>query len=130
MMKKIWKFVTVVCFLGMLVGCGGNQLENFTEEQLHEESVKVIDLFNQKEYDAVADLFEDSLKDNISGAQLKQAWDENFSEVGDFVEYSNFTYAEKNKNGFVEVTAKYQNNNVKYTISFDKEMRLTNFFLK
>lgn len=129
-MKKFWMIAISACFLCMTSACSGSGLEHFNEDQLHDASVEVIEQFNEKDYDGVVARFSESIQGQVTGEQLKQVWDENFSEVGDFVDYGDFTYAEKNDNGFVEVIVNYQNNKVKYTISFDTNMKLTNFFIK
>lgn len=130
-MKKIVVWGMIICMV-LLTGCGNgsDSLKNFTEDKLKEMATVVIDEYNAKEYESIIARFPKDLQANITSNQLKQAWDSNFPDAGAFQEYKDFSYAEKEENGFVVVKVAYENTSVQYTLSFNKDMELTNFFLK
>lgn len=133
-MKKLLKVSIFVCFLCLFTACGSSEssLKNFSEEQLKTATIEVIDMFKDGNYDGVVAHFADEIqaKGTLKGEDLKKVWEENFKESGNFVEYGDFSYDEKNENGFIVAITKYENNKVQFTLSFDKDMKLTNFFMK
>lgn len=130
-MKKYLVSVLVVCTM-LLSGCsnGGDDLKNFTQDQLKEQAITVIDEYNAKAYEKTVQRFQEDLRTQITSRQLQGAWDENFKDAGPFKEYDTFSYAEKENNGFVVALVKYENTTVQFTLSFNTNMELTNFFIK
>lgn len=129
-MKKLYKFIIGILCMYMLGGCGASKLsDNYNENKLKESSEKLIDCFNNEKYDNIVDGMDDSLKKQVSSDQLKEAWS-NFKKVGKYKSISKIIFQEKNSIAIVVVIAQYENSNVQFTLSYNKDMKLVGVYFK
>ena len=130
-MKKIFKILSMMVCIFMMVGCSAGKLsDKYNEEDLKVEAEKVIKNLNDKNYDTILEGSSDELKNALPDNKLKETW-EGFSEnIGDYDSISKMTFAEKNGYGVAIVSAKYTNKKVTFTLSFNSEMKLSGIYMK
>ena len=130
-MKKIFKILSMMVCIFMLVGCSAGKLsDKYNEEDLKVEAEKVIKNLNDKNYDTILEGSSDELKNALPDNKLKETW-EGFSEnIGDYDSILKMTFAEKNGYGVAIVNVKYKNKKVTFTLSFNSEMKLSGIYMK
>ena len=130
-MKKIFKILSMMVCIFMMVGCSAGKLsDKYNEEDLKVEAEKVIKNLNDKNYDTILEGSSDELKNALPDNKLKETW-EGFSEnIGDYDSISKMTFAEKNGYGVAIVNVKYKNKKVTFTLSFNSEMKLSGIYMK
>lgn len=136
-MKKVVSLITV--FLAMLVlfsGCGAAPLAaSFDEAKVKDGAKASITALDEKKFEEFSALVSESIKSSLSAEVMKKAIDQVMPNAGKFKEYTSQTVAgTKDKDGndcaVAVMTAKYENQKVTYTITFDKEMKIVGFYLK
>lgn len=130
-MKKIFKILSMMVCIFMMVGCSAGKLsDKYNEEDLKVEAEKVIKNLNDKNYDTILEGSSDELKNALPDNKLKETW-EGFSEnIGDYDSILKMTFAEKNGYGVAIVNVKYKNKKVTFTLSFNSEMKLSGIYMK
>ena len=130
-MKKIFKILSMMVCIFMMVGCSAGKLsDKYNEEDLKVEAEKVIKNLNDKNYDTILEGSSDELKNALPDNKLKETW-EGFSEnIGDYDSILKMTFAEKNGYGVAIVNVKSKNKKVTFTLSFNSEMKLSGIYMK
>jgi len=119
--------------LVMLVGCAAKLPQGFDEAEVKTAAENVIKLLNQRDADGLAAIFTDQMKAAITEdvqAQIFALLDD----VGAVREISEMKTGGSTHNeisyAVVVAKVKHENQELIYTISFDKEMKLAGLFLK
>ncbi len=143
MKKKVSVILTVV--LGVLLlafaltGCSAStQLSSkFNEGTVKSTAESVVNLVNSGDYQKVSDtMVSDTLKADLSADVLNNAVSPVLAKAGEFDSISSDTVTgavdSKTKKEFAVsvVIAKYKNQAVQYTISFDTDMKIEGFYIK
>jgi len=144
-MTKGQKIVTVVILaasalmMGVMfrdnlnAGASKTQLaECFTEEAVLDKAKEAIELFNNREYQAVIDMSEGGMDNFITAEEIAVQCDEILDERGDLVEYKKEqVVGTSDEEGKVYagayITAKYNKGKMKFIIGFDEDMKLVQF---
>lgn len=130
-MKKIFSFIAVVICVGILVGCGATKLsDKYSEEALKASTETVIKNMDSGNFKEIENMMADKLKETVPADKLKEVWDESFSKVGKYEKLSKIVFQEKNGCAVVVAIAKFENSNVQYTLSYDKDMKLVGLYIK
>lgn len=135
-MKKLLS-VLLTLTLVLFVGCSTATLsDKFDEVSVKEAAQNSIKLLNEGEFEKFCtDLPREDLKSVLTVDVMKNAIAQVMPNAGAFVEFSNESIISQkdkagNENAVAVIVAKYENQKVTYTISFDEEMKLTGFYLK
>ena len=134
MKKLIFTGITAVFFL---TGCAQSQLpEQFDEETVKEEAMKAVELFNKRDYQSILDMGVDELKKSLTAEQFAQVSDPYRDKCGDFQEIEKtVTVGSENKQtgkqfGGVVMIGKYADGKIQFTIAFDENMKLAQFYIQ
>lgn len=144
MRKKV--SVIVIAVLSILsfalAGCSASTQKSealsskFNEATVKSTAESVVSLVNSGDYQKVSDMVSDSLKTALSADVLKNAVSPVLAKAGDFDSISSDTVSgivdTKTQKEFAVsvVMAKYKNQTVQYTISFDTDMKIEGFYIK
>ena len=137
-MKKIISVLFISLFATLLLGgCSSGKLSDAFDKETVEKSAKqVIEYMNNAEYDKVTTMFQEDLQEQLSAEVLKDAVDKTYSDAGEFKEYKNTAVlgqkvkTTKEDSAVAVVVAKYENQNVTFTISFNTDMELIGLYMK
>lgn len=129
-MKKIFSFIAVVICVGILVGCGATKLsDKYNEETLRTSTEAVIKNMDSGNFQAIEEVMSDKLKEAVPTDKLKAVW-ESLPKTGKYEKISKIVFQEKDGYAVVVAIAKFENSNVQYTLSYDKDMKLVGIYLK
>ena len=75
-MKKIFKILSMMVCIFMMVGCSAGKLsDKYNEEDLKVEAEKVIKNLNDKNYDTILEGSSDELKNALPDNKFKETWE-------------------------------------------------------
>lgn len=137
-MKKRMSILFICALAVCMMGCAKTKLaEEFEEEKVIEEAKAVIQMINEGETEAV---WEDKFNAKMQSALTKEDWlsaiDPIMEDTGEFQSYEKeaVTGTEEPDTGeefaTAVIVAEYENGKNQYTITFNKSMQLTGFFVK
>lgn len=137
-MKKRRSILFICALAVCMMGCAKTKLaEEFEEEKVIEEANAVIQMINEGETEAV---WEDKFNAKMQSALTKEDWlsaiDPIMEDAGEFQSYEKeaVTGTEEPDTGeefaTAVIVAEYENGKNQYTITFNKSMQLTGFFVK
>lgn len=131
--------VLFICTLAVcMMGCAKTELsEEFEKEEVIEEAKGIIQMINEGETEAV---WEEKFNAKMQSALTKEDWlsaiDPIMEDAGEFQSYEKeaVTGTEEPDTGeefaTAVIVAEYENGKNQYTITFNKSMQLTGFFVK
>lgn len=141
-----WKMIVkmtvlaVVIFLNMgLMGCQSKDTElsdKFDEETVKSEAMKSIELFNKKDYDGIIEMGIEEFKEKLSAEDFAKQCDPILDKRGEFKEIQKTVIVgSKDKESGAEyavivLVAAYEEGKIQFTIGFDEDMKLIQFFVK
>ncbi len=107
----------------------------FQQDQLVDNAKQIITLFENEDYTTMMEEYgADVLKKSITTQQLDEAKGKIASEWGENIGFGNGYCVEISQLGnhyaVVQISASYENTSVSYTLSFDRNGKLSGFFLK
>ena len=137
-MKKRISILFIGALAVCMMGCTKTKLaEEFEEEKVIKEAKAVIQMINEGETEAV---WEDKFNAKMQSALTKEDWlsaiDPIMEDAGEFQSYEKeaVTGTEEPDTGeefaTAVIVAEYENGKNQYTITFNKSMQLTGFFVK
>ena len=137
-MKKRMSILFICALAVCMMGCAKTKLaEEFEEEKVIKEAKAVIQMINEGETEAV---WEDKFNAKMQYALTKEDWlsaiDPIMEDAGEFQSYEKeaVTGTEEPDTGeefaTAVIVAEYENGKNQYTITFNKSMQLTGFFVK
>ncbi len=143
-MKKGLIFVLLLSLTIVVVLCGcSNQGSNtaklspdFDEAKVKAAAENAIMLINSGDYQKLSDtMVRSDLRSKLSAEVLRDAADKTMGGAGEFKSFEAVTVSgtedsAKNSYAVASVRAKYKNQTVIYTLSFDKEMQLVGLYMK
>lgn len=123
--------------LGM-AGCQSTKLsKDFDEKEVKAKAEMVIEKLNAGEYDNLKEEeFSEQMKLAMAGNEVKESIEKIVEEKGTFQSFEKGSVlGSKDKDTDEEfatavVLAKYEKGKIQYTISFNKEMKVSGFYLK
>lgn len=133
--KSIAAGLIVIMILALFSGCSGGSGKQeldpaFNEDTLKQAAEKVIDQWNQQDFEAMTNEAAENVKDKMTVEGFSEAWDKYMPKLGAFVKITQEEVGPNNEYALVIVVAEYANGKAQYTIGFDQEMKLNNFFIK
>lgn len=122
----------------VLAGCGASQKlsDQFDEATVKAEAERIIDFINNDDLEGYCSVpMSAKMKEATTVEAMQSVVDQYLSERGAFVKYkSNTVVGAKDTDGedcaAAVIVAKYENQQVTYQISFNKNMEMIGFFLK
>lgn len=141
MNKKLAAIFSLILLLFIFSGCtaqsSGKLASSFDESKVKTAAESAISLMNSGDYQKFSDsMVREDLRKSLSADVLKKAADQVMSKAGSFDSFSNATVSgvndakAKQDYAVAAVAAKYKNQTVTYTISFDTKMNIVGFYLK
>ena len=138
MMKKKMMAIglAVLMLLTVLSACSGGSASNqkldpaFSEDTLKQSAEKVIDEWNSQEFDAIAAEVSETFTDTLTANVLTDAWTQTMPKLGEFRSIKQTETAPNNKSALVVAVAEYENGKAQFTIGFDQNRKIDNFFIK
>ena len=130
-MKKIKLFLIVALGCIMLVGCSSNKLsDDFNEEELKSTTEDVIKMLCNGEYDKIKEMSGQERIDAGVTDKRKEVLEPIANDLGEFDSYDKEAVVGNGDQATVVIISKFENGNVKFTISYNKDMKLTGFYIK
>lgn len=108
---------------------------NYNQAEIVERAETVIDYFDKEDYAAIQEMCAtESMAEVMTKEKLGDARSLFGEDWGELISFGNPYTAEivqmRKSIGVVQLTATYENTSITYTISFDKEMKLSGFYMK
>lgn len=137
-MRKIVGLLTMFILMGMLAGCGKSTelADVFDEKEVISKAENAVTVANEGEFEGYYELWDDSLKSKI----LEKDYNEQFlamvEKKGEFKGIGKTVVVGQNdektgKNYAIAVlVGEYSEGKIQYTISFDEDMNMIQFFIK
>lgn len=137
-MRKIISLLTMFIIMGMLAGCGKSTelADVFDEKEVISKAENAVTVANEGGFEAYYELWDDSLKPKI----LEKDYNEQFlamvEKKGEFKGIGKTvvvgqTDEKTGKNYAIAVlVGEYSEGKIQYTISFDEDMNMIQFFIK
>lgn len=130
-MKKFIKSLVIMLCLFIFTGCSAGKLsDTYNEDEVKAAAEDVIDKLNDKNYEGILTNSSDELKISLPDNKLQEAWEGFSKDIGEFDSISKETLAEKNGYAVAIINSKYENKRVTFTLSFNKEMKLSGIYMK
>lgn len=133
MLKKILLCILISAFL--LTGCGTSNLpESFSQEEVEAEAMKAIGYFNAQDYESLVAMGNELLQKSITAEKFAEVCDPYVEKNGAYQEIVKKVFWGKNTKeglfGGVVMIAEYEKGKIQFTIGFDEEMKMAQFFIK
>lgn len=140
--KQMWrkKCVLVLAMLVMAAGltaCGAQKLgDAFDEAAVKETAETIIGYINEDDIEGFCNVqMSEKMQEVTTVESMTEVFDQYIKDRGAFVEYKNnvvvgSTDDNGNECAVAVLVAKYENQTVNYTISFDADMNMIGFYLK
>ncbi|MCI6005717.1 MAG: DUF3887 domain-containing protein [Blautia sp.] len=120
-----------------LAGCGTAKLpDGFDEDRIRESSMEAIGYFNEKDYESLINMGNEQFKDAITEEQFADACDPYLDKNGAFKEITKEVFAGNTDKktgesyGGVVMVGEYEDGKIQFTIAFDENMELVQFYIK
>lgn len=139
MKKRKFSLILMTCILmvSLLAGCSGGKLsDKFDEATVKSEAERLITCFFNEDYKGIIDAFPEELQSQTTEEDWKTVKDTYASQQGAFKSFSKEVLSSQHDDAtdtdtaFIIVIAECENADIQFTLSFNEEMELTNFFLK
>lgn len=142
--KKVWISIGIVVIGLLLAGFFYinsliPQVSNigtsgyFQQSEVEKQSLDIVVNLSQRNYQAIHDISNQELRGALSRERLETAVN-GLGNIGKFEKITSQNYAEVTQKGEVnvvgELVALYDQRSVTYTISFDKDMKLSGLYMK
>ena len=138
MNKKLTRIAAAVMLMAclfLLAACH-DLAEGFDEDAMYERGCEVIELLNDRDYDAVIALFDQELLGDITAADLAAEMDPVLDKYGEFQGFKTHAVAgtqDQNTGmdlGILAIRCAYENDKVIYTITLTENNELVGLFVK
>ena len=142
--KKVWIYIGIVVIGLLLAGFFYinsliPQVSNigtsgyFQQSEVEKQSLDIVFNLSQRNYQAIHDISNQELQGALSQERLETAVN-GLGDIGEFEKITSQNYTEVTQKGEVnvvgELVALYDQRSVTYTISFDKDMKLSGLYMK
>lgn len=134
MKKGVWVLGIMLVLLVMSIsGCGGNPKQElnpaFNEETLKKSATEIIQLWNDKNIEGMLANADEGMKTPTIQEYL-DVWEQYMPKLGAFKEIKKQEIGPNGQSAIMVVVVEYENGKAIYTIGFDQQMKLNNFFIK
>lgn len=130
MMKKLICVISIILCGAFLCSCAVKLPGSMTEEKTTQSAAAIINLLNNKDYEAFDKTCEQVLVDAFANASLSDAWEPFYTEAGNFEKVEKTELQSSKGYAVAIVQAKYANKTVVFTLSFNTEYQLAGIYFK
>lgn len=138
-MKK-WKNRLGLIALALLIclslgACAAALPEGFSQEDVSVRARETVSLLNDRDYGAVVETFDATMKEALDEARLREAFDGPLDRLGAFADFKSEALAGKSDPKIGEyavavLVCSYENGTATYTISINAEGEVCGLFIK
>lgn len=128
-MKRKILTIIAVGFITLLVGCGGNKVDDPTSEKYIAQAKKIINLLNEEDYEGVHVMFDSEMEAGLSVENM-QDFTPIIQDSGDFKEINKESIEERDGYYVTVLVAKYSNDNRIYTITFNNNDEIAGLYIQ
>lgn len=135
--KGILGMVAGICLMLLLTACGAQALpEQFDEDTVQAEAETAIAYFNERDYQSIIDMGSDEFKEVITVENFLSQSEPYLEKCGEYKELSKTVFVgnvdKKTQKAFggVIMVGTYEKGTIQFTIGFDEEMQLVQFYIK
>ena len=122
-MKKTIKFLSfVLCIAVLFTACGAKA--PLSKEQAVKFADKDVLCLVNKDYEAVAGGFNESIAKQVDATALQQAWESVVSTAGGFISATGINYESKDGLAIVTTTAEFENTAIIITLTYDNSGKI------
>lgn len=140
MKKKILLIIAILFILQCFTGCSSTTSstlpESFDEETVTSKAEEAISLFNERDYQSIIDMGDETLKNAITAEEFASQCDPYLDKDGTFQEFTKTVFYGQEKTnttsayGGIVLIGQYENGKIQFTIAFNEEMELSQFVIK
>lgn len=137
MRKSIKTGIIALLMTVMLTGCGNQVLplaEVFSQEQLEQQTVQIVDWLNAGEYELVYGTFREDMKQALPVEELQSACTETYGDAGAFTQISSTTVSgqkiEEEDYAVVMAKVQYEKQIVTFQVGYDANMQVVGLYMK
>ena len=135
--RKIAGVLAVVLILAGGSGCASAELsDDFDKDTVETAAKEVVDQLNSGDYAAIEESYNAAMIIAMQGQKLQDTLQPILDKLGEFEEITNCEVGGSKEQNTKEdlavalINVKYAEGKVRYTISFDKDMKLAGLFIK
>ncbi|MBU9727085.1 DUF3887 domain-containing protein [Diplocloster modestus] len=135
--RKIAGVLAVVLILAGGSGCASAELsDDFDKDTVETAAKEVVDQLNSGDYAAIEESYNAAMIIAMQGQKLQDTLQPILDKLGEFEEITNCEVVGSKEQNTKEdlavalINVKYAEGKVRYTISFDKDMKLAGLFIK
>ena len=123
--------------LTLLTGFGSRTMplaEVFSQEQLEQQTIQIVDWLNAEEYLQVYETFREDMKQVLQADELRSACVETFGGAGTFTRIDSTTVSgqkiDEGDYAVVMVKAQYEKQIVTFQVGYDADMQVVGLYMK
>ncbi|WOO87886.1 DUF3887 domain-containing protein [Mollicutes bacterium LVI A0039] len=136
-MKKLYLVVITLVLAVVLSGCSAPELADiYVGTEVEEFGKEIVELANDKDYQAINDRARDDLKDALSAQVLEEVITPLLDNGGTFVDYKRIDVFggvdDQTGEDFATVVliCEYENSKLSYTITVNQDYQIVGFYIK
>lgn len=137
MRKNIMTGILTLFTVVLLTGCGTRTMplaEVFSQEQLEQQTIQIVDWLNAEEYLQVYETFREDMKQVLQADELRSACVETFGGAGTFTRIDSTTVSgqkiDEGDYAVVMVKAQYEKQIVTFQVGYDADMQVVGLYMK
>ncbi len=137
MRKNIITGILTLFTVVLLTGCGTRTMslaEVFSQEQLEQQTIQIVDWLNAEEYLQVYETFREDMKQVLQADELRSACVETFGGAGTFTRIDSTTVSgqkiDEGDYAVVMVKAQYEKQIVTFQVGYDADMQVVGLYMK
>lgn len=129
-MKKLLKVLLVAMTVLLFTACGNDGgADDQLTEKYQPKAEEVVNHLNNQEYSEIIPQLDSEMKEFLTEDKLKEL-EPVIAEAGDFDSITKSSVEEKDGYYVVVLVAKYSNQNLRYTITYDEDDQVAGLFIK
>jgi len=128
-MRKFSLIVFTFSIMMVFVACGGKEVDGSTADKYSAQAEGVIELLNESKYEEVRAMFDEEMKKALSLEGMDDLTPI-INDAGDFEKIEKSSVKEKDGYYTAVLVAKYSDENLVYTISFNNDDEVAGLFIK
>lgn len=130
-MKKIKILLCMILVGVIMAGCSSSKLDDeYNEDVLKKDAKNVISMLLDKDYKGLeSKMSEAMMKEDIINL-IKDAWEPIYSKIGKFKSEDKIAVVGNKGLATVVILDEFENGKCKFTIIYNKDMKIEGFFMK
>ncbi|MFQ9310407.1 MAG: DUF3887 domain-containing protein [Paraclostridium sordellii] len=130
-MKKIKILLCMILVGAIMVGCSSSKLDDeYNEDVLKKDAKNVISMLLDKDYKGLESKMSEAMMKEDAINLIKDAWEPIYSKIGKFKSEEKIAIVGNKGLATVVILDEFENGKSKFTISYNKDMKIEGFFMK